>query len=91
MPVREISGRLSLGRNTVRRIIAQEGRAPAPAFTPGIDPDLLRQLYAECNGYVQRVFEKLPEEHGIQTKYSTLTHWLRRLSQRMRPKLSTEA
>jgi transposase len=79
MPVREISRRLSLGRNTVRRIIAQEGRAPARAFTPGADPDLLRQLHAECNGYVQRVFEKLQEEHGIQTKYSTLTRWLRHL------------
>ncbi len=79
MPVREISRRLGLGRNTVRRIIAQEGRAAAHAFTPPIDPDLLRQLYAECHGYVQRVFEKLQEEHGIQTKFSTLTRWLRLL------------
>jgi transposase len=79
MPVREISRRLGLGRNTVRRIIAQQGRAPARAFTPDIDPDLLRQLYAECNGYVQRIFEKLQEEHGLSIKYSTLTRWLRLL------------
>ena len=79
MAVREISRRLSLGRNTVRRIIAQEGRAPARAFTPDIDPELLRRLYAECNGYVQRVWEKLQEEHGLKIKYSTLTRWLRLL------------
>jgi len=79
MPLREISRRFGLGRNTVRRIIAQEGRPSARAFTPGIDPDLLRQVYAECNGYVQRVFEKLQEEHGFKIKYSTLTGWLRRL------------
>ena len=79
MPVREISRRLGLGRNTVRRIIAQEGRAPARVFSPPIDPELLRQLYAECNGYVQRVFEKLQEEHGLKIKYSTLTRWLRLL------------
>jgi transposase len=79
MAVREISGRLSLGRNTVRRIIAQEGRAPARAFAPDIDPELLRRLHAECNGYVQRVWEKLQEEHGLKIKYSTLTRWLRLL------------
>jgi len=79
MPVRELSRRLGLGRNTVRRIIAREGRAAARAFTPDIDPDLLRRLYAECHGYVQRVFEKLQEEHGLSLKYSTLTRWLRLL------------
>jgi transposase len=79
MPLREIARRFGLGRNTVGRIIAQEGQGPARAFTPGIDPDLLRQIYAECNGYAQRVFEKLQEEHGLKVKYSTLTRWLRLL------------
>ena len=79
MPLREISRRLGLSRNSVRRVIAQEGRMPARSFTPPIDPDLLRQLYQECDGYVQRVFEKLQEEHGRKVKYSTLTRWLRQL------------
>jgi len=79
MPSREISRRLGLSRNTVRRVIAQAGQWPAHTFTPAIDPDLLRQLYAECNGYVQRVWEKLQEEHGRKLKYSTLTRWLRLL------------
>ena len=79
MPSREISRRLGLGRNTVRRIIAQEGRVPARSFTPAIDPELLRRLHQECHGYVQRVWEKLQEEHGLKIKYSTLTRWLRLL------------
>lgn len=79
MPLREISRRLGLSRNAVRRVIAQAGGMPARAFTPPIDPDLLRQLYQECDGYVQRVWEKLQEEHGQAVKYSTLTRWLRQL------------
>lgn len=80
MPVREIARRLHLGRNTVRTIIAHAGELPKPASpTPPIDPDLLRRLYEQCNGYVQRVYEKLQEEHGQKIKYSTLTRWLRQL------------
>ncbi|MHC1763373.1 MAG: helix-turn-helix domain-containing protein [Verrucomicrobiia bacterium] len=79
MPLREISRRLCLSRNSVRRVIAQEGRMPARSFTPPIDGDLLRQIYQECDGYVQRVFEKLQEEHGQTVKYSSLTRWLRQL------------
>lgn len=79
MPLRELARRLGLGRNTVRRIIAQEGRLPPRSFTPVVDPELLRQLYEECNGYAQRIFEKLQEEHGLKIKYSSLTRWLRQL------------
>lgn len=79
MPLREISRRLGLSRNSVRRIIAQEGRGSARSFTPPIDPELLRELYHQCDGYVQRVFEKLQEEHGLAIKYSNLTRWLRQL------------
>jgi len=79
MPLREISRRFSLSRNTVRRIIALQGQPPARSFSPEVDADLLRRLYGECNGYVQRVWEKLQEEHGLKIKYSTLTRWLRHL------------
>jgi transposase len=79
MPIREISRRLGLSRNSVRRIIAQEGRTVTRSFTPPVDPELLRELYQECDGYAQRVFEKLQEEHGLEVKYSNLTRWLRQL------------
>lgn len=84
MPLREISRRLKLSRNAVRRIIAQAGQRPGLARPPAhvIDPDLLRQLYQQCHGYAQRMAEKLREEHGIAIKYSTLTRYLRELGLR---------
>ena len=44
-----------------------------------IDTDLLQRLYQECDGWIQRVHEKLVEEEGLQVKYSTLTRLLREL------------
>ncbi len=80
MSVREIARKLAVGRNTVRKIIAQGGGMPNKACSaPQIDPELLRQLHAQCQGYVQRMHEKLQEEHGIRIKYSTLTRLLRQL------------
>jgi hypothetical protein len=42
-----------------------------------VDPDLLKRLYQECDGYAQRVHEKLVEDERIQIQYSTLTRLLR--------------
>lgn len=42
-----------------------------------IDPERLATLYAECDGWVQRVHEKLGEE-GIRVGYSTLTRLIRK-------------
>jgi hypothetical protein len=47
-----------------------------------VDPDLLQRLYQECDGYAQRVQEKLVEDEGIQIQYSTLTRLLRELGLR---------
>ena len=81
MGVREISRRMRLGRNTVRRIIRAAGRVPAStrAVKVRIDPELLRSLYQVCEGRAQRVHEKLVEEEGIEVTYPTLTRRLREL------------
>ena len=81
MSVREIARRLHVSRQTVAVIIAQKGQMPQPvrAIKNAIDPDLLRRLYVECEGWVQRMHEKLAEEHHIKVKYSTLTRRLRNL------------
>ena len=42
-----------------------------------IDADLLNRLYQECDGYAQRVHEKLVEEEHLSIQYSTLTRLLR--------------
>ena len=44
-----------------------------------IEAELLERLYRECQGWAQRVHEKLAEEEGIQVPYSTLTRLLRQL------------
>jgi hypothetical protein len=44
-----------------------------------IDPDLLRRLYEECEGYKQRIHERLLKEEKIKVAYSTLTRMLREL------------
>lgn len=79
MGVREISRRLRLSRNTVRRIIKQQGRLEVKERRDKIriDPDLLADLHEKCCGYAQRVHEILVEEKKIEISYSTLTRLLR--------------
>ena len=78
---RTIARQLHLSRNAVRGIIAQSGQMPPPIRPPRVvlDGDLLRRLHQECEGYAQRMMEKLREEHGLSIKYSTLTRHLRDL------------
>jgi len=78
MTEREISRRLDISRNTVKAIIRQQGEMPMiERKKQRIDEDLLKRLYKECDGYVQRVHEKLTEEEGVKVKYQTLTRMLR--------------
>jgi len=44
-----------------------------------IEADLLQRLYQQCEGFAQRVHEKLVEEEHIAIQYSTLTRLLRQL------------
>ena len=81
MSQREIARRLQLGRNTVHRVIGQQGQ-PVHVVRPEkqpIDPELLRRLHQDCEGRIQRMHEKLVEEEGIAVKYSTLTRKVRAL------------
>jgi hypothetical protein len=44
-----------------------------------IAPQLLEHLHNDCNGWRERIYEKLVEEEGINIGYSTLTRLLREL------------
>jgi transposase len=79
--LKQIVRQLGVSRNTVRMIIKQQGKMPRSTRRDKIriDADLLGRLYQECDGWIQRVHEKLVEEEGIQVKYSTLTRMLRGL------------
>ena len=88
MSLREISRRMYVSRNAVRAIVKQQGKiARKPrADKKQIDAELLERLYRECDGWIQRIHEKLVEEEGIQVGYSTLTRMLRELGlSRKRP------
>ena len=74
MSAREISRRLGISRNTIGVILGQNGEMPVlERKKQQIDEDLLRRLYDECDGYAQRVHEKLTEEEGVTVTYPTLT------------------
>lgn len=79
LSIRQIARQLAVSRRTVRQAIAQQGAPPRRPFVPPLDPEWVRDRYAQCDGYVQRVWEKLREEHDLDVKYSTLTRWLRQL------------
>lgn len=81
MPLRKISRQFKISRNTVRAIIARQGAMPDTVRKDKIeiDPELLARLHKECQGWIQRVHEKLLEEENIQVSYPTLTRMLREL------------
>ncbi len=81
MSLREIARRLHISRRTLRRILDGPDEAvPRPRKRKvELDEELLRKLYADCEGFIERIREKLAEEHNTPVKYSTLTQRLREL------------
>jgi transposase len=79
--IRKIASLFNISTSTVMTIIAQKGQMPeiVRKDKKRIDPELLDRLYAQCQGRVQRVYEKLTEEEGIQIGYSTLTQLVREM------------
>jgi transposase len=79
--LRDISRQFRVSRNSVRKIIRQQGAMPDTERSDKIqiDPELLRRLYDECEGWVERMHEKLVEEEKIQVSYPTLTRLVREL------------
>jgi transposase len=77
----ELADLFRISRNTVRKIVKQEGEMPKSVRSDKkvIDEERLRRLYTECDGYAERVYEKLVEEEGIEVGYSTVTRMLREL------------
>lgn len=77
--IRQISKLLGVDRNTVREIVRRKGEIPDSSRKDRIEPDfeLIARLYAECDGYVRRIHEKLQEEYKVQIGYSTLSRKIR--------------
>jgi hypothetical protein len=70
-----------VSRKAVRKIVKQQGKFHRRERNDKkqVDAALLERLYHECDGWMQRIHEKLLEEHRIQVGYSTLTRMLREL------------
>lgn len=83
MGKRELARRLKIDRKTVKKIIKEKGEIPSGtrADTIKVDPELLERLHKECDGYKQRMHEKLleDEEEKVDIKYSTFTRKVREL------------
>ena len=81
MPLREISRRFQLSRNTVRAVVRKQGAMPDKVRKDKIhiESEVLVRLHHECDGWIQRIHEKLLEEEKIQVSYSTLTRLVRQL------------
>lgn len=80
-PQADISRQFHVSQRTVRAIVRLQGALPQTVRKDKvqIDPDLLRRLYRQCGGWLQRVHEKLVEEENIRVGYSTLTRLVREL------------
>jgi hypothetical protein len=72
---------MNISTTTVMSIIDQGGEMPQTIRKDKIDIDaeLVRRLYKQCDGRVQRIHEKLTEEVGINIGYSTLSKMIREL------------
>jgi transposase len=75
MSQREISRLMCISRKAVKRIIEQRGKFDREDRQDKmhVDRELLERLYRECNGWIERMHEKLKEEENITIGYSTLT------------------
>ena len=88
LEIRTIARRLGVSRNSVRAIIANNGEIQQHPRqdTIFVCPDLLKSLYGECNGWKERIWEKLEAEHHIKIGYSTLTRKIRELDLGRKPR-----
>jgi transposase len=86
MSKRKIARELRVDRKTVHDAIQRQGQVPDTTRSDKIElcPELLTRLYRECDGYAQRIHEKLTEEYDVAIGYSTLTGIIRDLRLRKR-------
>ncbi len=79
MSIRRIARNLNLSRNSIKQIIRKGGDSIKihRKDAKHVDPTLIAELYKDCQGYVQRMHEKLTEENDVRIGYSTLVRLVR--------------
>ncbi|MFW6255035.1 MAG: helix-turn-helix domain-containing protein [Chitinivibrionales bacterium] len=75
---KHIARLLGIDIKSVRRILAAGGQLQRQKRKDKIDvaEELLRSVYSDCKGYMQRMHEVLTEEHKLSLSYSTLRRLL---------------
>lgn len=78
---KEIARLLNVDPKTVRKALAEKESVSSKSRSDKkiLDVELLRKVYNRCEGYVQRVYEILTEEFGVEIGYSTLTRMIRHM------------
>jgi len=78
LALREISRRLKVSRNAVRRVLRRAQSGPRqPSAEPPALLQHLPELYRRCHGNGVRIQEVLKDEYSLAVPYSTLTRRLR--------------
>lgn len=77
---KEIARLMNIDPKTVRRILRQNGTGSVKVRRDKkeVNIDLLKDLHERCDGYAERVYEILTEEHKVKIGYSTLTRLIRK-------------
>jgi len=88
MGIHAITRSLGISRNTVRTVIAEgcEVSLEPRADKIMLDGVLLADLYRQCSGWKERIWEKLQDEHGVDIGYSTLTRKISELGLGQKPR-----
>ena len=74
--IRAIAKKLKISRTTVRKVL-REQISPSQEDKEIPNLDVIRELFAKCEGNAVRVHELLAEKHQIEIAYSTLTNLIR--------------
>jgi len=88
-PIRELSRRLGLSRNTVRRLLRTAAPGDEAEPDASADPEtlaLIAEIFKRVGGNVVRLQECLHTEHQRALPYSTLTRWVREAELRGAPR-----
>jgi len=88
MSKHEITRILGVSRNTVKSIIKNGAALNIAPRSDAIvvSDEILTQLYKDCSGWRERMWEKLTDEHKVDIGYSTMTRKVRELGLGVKPR-----
>jgi len=83
MSLRKIAEALKVSRNTVRKVIRDDGKKPERESQYEEHVPLIQDLFKECRGNAVRVGEELESRYGVTIPYQSLTWIIRKYAVRV--------